>query len=194
MHIDAINLPKLTMNNLEFSGLSDWDCLKSLLSNKDLEEVDIIKAFSDFENLTLDSHYGIFELLPGVRETLEVCLLNGWDNAVLSGNTKRRAIHKLESTQIIDYFSHELFFCCESGESRFDIASRAARIKSNYNRYVIIGDTPLDIEVGKKINIPTISVSTGNFPYEVLYKLNPGNVFINFKNQAQRLIKHLDSV
>jgi phosphoglycolate phosphatase len=118
-----------------------------------------------------------FELLPGVRETLEVLHEHPrYRSALLTGNIKPMADLKTELMGLEKYFTLPGAFGEESHIRRDLPALAAQRIRESIDvnlppeHFIVIGDTPNDIDCGRHFGARTVAVGTGRFysPKEIL--------------------------
>jgi phosphoglycolate phosphatase-like HAD superfamily hydrolase len=111
-----------------------------------------------------------FELLPGVRETLEA--LNAhprYQSALVTGNIKPMAQLKMELVGLDHFFTLPGAFGDES-HNRRDLPARAAeRIRKHLQmdlapeQFIVIGDTPNDIDCARHFGARAVAVGTGRF-------------------------------
>ena len=118
-----------------------------------------------------------FELLPGVRETLDVLHEHPhYRSALLTGNIKPMADLKTELMGLEKYFTLPGAFGEESHIRRDLPALAAQRIRESIGvnlppeHFIVIGDTPNDIDCGRHFGARTVAVGTGRFysPEEIL--------------------------
>jgi len=167
------------------SGCTDYEVLETLIKhsqyNKDLILSQIYKELDKESGRPKKQKF--YKLYPGVRNILKVVQNLGWRNGILTGNTKVRAIQKLNATKIVNLFDTKLVFTCQYGEYREDIGIRAKDYleKKQFRRVVYVGDTPRDILVAKKSNFFIVSVCSGNFTESTLKKFCPDLIIRNLK-------------
>jgi phosphoglycolate phosphatase len=111
-----------------------------------------------------------FEVLPGVRETLET-LANDprYASALVTGNIKSMAYLKMELVGLEEFFTLPGAFGDES-HNRRDLPARAAERIREYLRmdlvpdqFIVIGDTPNDIDCARHFGARALAVGTGRF-------------------------------
>ncbi len=115
----------------------------------------------------------VFEVLPGVREVLEAVTDHPrYKSALLTGNIEPAAYLKMEMMGLADYFPLPGAFGDESHDRRDLPALAAERIRCQLNldlapeQFIVIGDTPNDIECAKHFGARSLAVHTGRF-YEL---------------------------
>jgi phosphoglycolate phosphatase-like HAD superfamily hydrolase len=109
-----------------------------------------------------------FQLLPGVRETLEALASHPrYESALVTGNIKPMAQLKMELVGLDHFFTLPGAFGDES-HNRRDLPARAAeRIRKHLNldlapeQFIVIGDTPNDIDCARHFGARAVAVSTG---------------------------------
>jgi phosphoglycolate phosphatase-like HAD superfamily hydrolase len=200
LHLEvARNLgSKLSTIPFESAGLTDSDIIEQLLSlsgnNCDSGALKI--ALHELDELSVQSDLTtIFEVLPGVVEALEYMKSNSWDIGVLTGNTFRRAMSKIEKIELTGFISQKFIFTCNPGESREDIAKRAHSVLQNFDvqKTTIIGDTPADIFVARQVGYNAISVATGKFDLENLARHKPDLLLKNFHSSLTKVAEFFNS-
>jgi phosphoglycolate phosphatase len=108
-----------------------------------------------------------YRLMPGVAELLETLEKNQkWFLGIATGNFQEAAWAKLERGKIHHYFKFGGFACDSRNRTELTQAAiaRGEKVlgeKINPNEILLIGDTPLDIAVGKNLKIKTVGVATG---------------------------------
>lgn len=182
--------------NFELSGLTDYEVLISLAKSSEgkIDRKRILTAFNnlDEESRRLDK-VSTFDLYPGVQEILESLISLGWDNGILSGNTRSRIVSKLDNTGLTKYFTQDLIFGCEFGDSRENIANKAREFLQfkKYSNVLILGDTPNDIAAARAVGFPVISVATGNYSFTQLSTYKPDLLLQDLTKDAEVLFSFL---
>src|SRR6185503_12775595 len=111
-----------------------------------------------------------FELLPGVRETLEALDVHPrYQSALVTGNIKPMAELKMELVGLDRFFTLPGAFGDESHNRRDLPASAAERIRKHLQmdlapeQFIVIGDTPNDIDCAHHFGARAVAVGTGRF-------------------------------
>ena len=112
----------------------------------------------------------VFELLPGVREVLQAVHEHPrYRSALLTGNIEPMAYLKMELVGLERYFTLPGAFGDES-HNRRDLPARAAeRIRKHLQmdlapeQFIVIGDTPNDIDCARHFGARAVAVGTGRF-------------------------------
>jgi phosphoglycolate phosphatase len=109
-----------------------------------------------------------FELLPGVRETLQAVADHPrYHSALLTGNIEPAAYLKMELVGLAEFFDLPGAFGDESHDRRDLPALAADRIRKHLQldlapeQFIVIGDTPNDIECARHFGARSLAVGTG---------------------------------
>ena len=182
--------------SFETQGVTDWEIIYRLLLSAqhpvDQNEIAQILARLDILSEQIDGET-IFLDKPGVVNFLKHFNSNIWTLGILTGNSKKRALAKLEQVSMTNYFNSDYIFACEISEKRIDIAHRARNYANSKNveTIVIIGDTPLDISVAREIGASVISVATGKYSKNDLRKYEPDLLIENVKVSGHEILQFL---
>lgn len=123
----------------------------------------------------------VFELLPGVREALEAVHEHPrYRSALLTGNIEPAAWLKMELVGLSEFFDLPGAFGDESHDRR-DLPTLAAdRIRRHLQlelaprQFIVIGDTPNDIECARHFGARSLAIGTGRlFSREDILACNP---------------------
>ncbi|HOP32663.1 MAG TPA: HAD family hydrolase [Candidatus Hydrothermia bacterium] len=124
-----------------------------------------------------------YVVLPYVRETLDFLLKeNEFVLGLATGNVEEGARIKLERGDLNKYFPFGGFG--SDSRVRSEIVRKAVERGGNYSKkkpdeVYVIGDTPLDIEAGKKASCKTIGIATSIYSVEELKKCKPDYTISN---------------
>lgn len=112
----------------------------------------------------------VFELLPGVREALQAVHAHPrYQSALVTGNIEPAAWLKMEIVGLSEFFTLPGAFGDESHDRRDLPALAAERIRKHLQidlapeQFIVIGDTPNDIECAKHFGARSLAVDTGRF-------------------------------
>lgn len=128
-------------------------------------------------------------IIPGIREILQYTTkLSNIYHALGTGNIERGARIKLAPHAVNGYFPVGGFG--DRPVERWEIIKEAVERSSIYydltfdrNDIYVIGDTPFDIECGKKMGVKTIAVATGSHPPHELKAHHPNYFFMNLEDR-----------
>jgi len=163
--------------DLHVSGMTDLQIVFEALNDAGISQEEILaRAEVLVARLTEEARRvtgngeKFFELLPGVRETLEA--LNAhprYQSALVTGNIKPMAQLKMELVGLDHFFTLPGAFGDES-HNRRDLPARAAeRIRKHLRmdlapeQFIVIGDTPNDIDCARHFGARAVAVGTGRF-------------------------------
>lgn len=183
---------KVKINFDGYHGLTERHNLKDIFLKQNLiiseEELDNFFDFSGNKYIVQDRN---INLIPHVLESLKK-LKEKYYLGLVTGSQKLVALKCLKSAGIKNYFSTGAF-----GNESYD---RSELVQLSIERAInhgwrghdiyVIGDTPKDIESGKKANtknIKTIGVLTGSGTLEQLKSSNPDYILKNLSELSSIL-------
>jgi len=143
----------------------------------------------------------VFELLPGVRETLEALSAHPrYESALVTGNIKPMAQLKMELVGLDHFFTLPGAFGDES-HNRRDLPARAAeRIRKHLQmdlapeQFIVIGDTPNDIDCAHHFGARAVAVGTGRFySEEEVLNYKPDKFLLDLSD-VDLVLRTLDSL
>ena len=161
--------------DLHVSGMTDLQIVIEALSDAGISREEILaRADVLVARLTEEARRvtgngaKFFELLPGVRETLEALAAHPrYESALVTGNIKPMAELKMELVGLSQFFTLPGAFGDES-HNRRDLPARAAeRIRKHLQmdlapeQFIVIGDTPNDIDCARHFGARAVAVGTG---------------------------------
>jgi phosphoglycolate phosphatase len=165
------------LSDLHVSGMTDLQIVFEALAETDVsqehvrEKIDHLsrRLTEEARRVTCNGRQ-FFQLLPGVRETLEVLHEHPrYQSALLTGNIKPMAELKMELMGLDQFFTLPGAFGEESHIRRNLPALAAERIRNHLGldvppqHFIVIGDTPNDIDCGRHFGARTMAVGTGRF-------------------------------
>jgi|688.fasta_scaffold411833_2 phosphoglycolate phosphatase len=135
-------------------------------------------------NIELDHWLHYDTLIEGVHKTFDFLISNNYKLLLLtSRQSKINTKYQLDRLNLTNYFNNILI--TENKASKYELIKTC-----NLNgRSMIIGDTGVDIEVGKKFNFTTVSVLSGFRNLNSLNKYNPDYIIENF-NQIITILNY----
>src|SRR6476469_11274081 len=161
--------------DMHVSGMTDLQIVFEALNDADITQEQIL-AHADVlvSRLTEEARrvtgngVKFFELLPGVRETLETLSEHPrYESALVTGNIKPMAQLKMELVGLDQFFTLPGAFGDES-HNRRDLPARAAeRIRKHLQldlapeQFIVIGDTPNDVDCAHHFGARAFAVGTG---------------------------------
>jgi phosphoglycolate phosphatase len=173
---------------MRVSGMTDLQIVYEALSDAGITQEEILaRAEVLVSRLTEEARrvtgngMKFFEVLPGVRETLQALADHPrYESALVTGNIKPMAYLKMELVGLEHFFTLPGAFGDES-HNRRDLPARAAeRIREHLQvdlapeQFIVIGDTPNDIDCAQHFGARAVAVGTGRFySTKELLKHNP---------------------
>ena len=160
MHVSGMTDLQIVFEALNDSGISQEEILARA-------EVLVARLTEEARRVT-GNGVKFFELLPGVRETLEALAAHPrYESALVTGNIKPMAELKMELVGLDHFFTLPGAFGEES-HNRRDLPGRAAeRIRKHLKldlapeQFIVIGDTPNDIDCARHFGARAVAVGTG---------------------------------
>lgn len=165
------------LSDMRVSGMTDLQIVFEALKETKISQDEIkeqlermcVRLTEEARRIT-GNGVQFFQLLPGVRETLEILHEHPrYRSALLTGNIKPMAELKLELMNLDKFFTLPGAFGEESHIRRQLPALAADRIRIHLQQdlapeqFIVIGDTPNDIDCGRHFGARTVAVGTGRF-------------------------------
>lgn len=180
--LDDLKIDYPNMENEGFSGRTDHDILSSFLVNHGFDK-DLYQAMKALylertdEEMTsehVDRHSHIDEAISFFDET-------GAYIGLLTGNYPQAAEAKLRVADIHYDFKFGAFGEFDTDRNQLPLIAlreveKALGIKPDPARFIIIGDTPRDIECANSAGMHCIAVTTGRFSESELREFNPSMI------------------
>jgi len=163
--------------NMRVSGMTDLQIIAEALRDEGFSHHDIREQIHHLsEKLTAEARKitgngePFFEVLPGVKETLEVLSNHPrYRSALVTGNIEPMAQLKMELVGLDQFFTLPGAFGDESHQRR-DLPERAAKRINTFlqtdlqpKQFIVIGDTPNDIDCAHHFGARAVAVGTGRF-------------------------------
>ena len=163
--------------DMRVSGMTDLQIVFEALNDAGISQEEIlaqaevlVARLTEEARRVTGNGAKFFELLPGVRETLETLSTHPrYESALLTGNIKPMAQLKMELVGLDHFFTLPGAFGDES-QNRRDLPARAAdRIRKHLQldlapeQFIVIGDTPKDIDCARHFGARALAVGTGRF-------------------------------
>jgi phosphoglycolate phosphatase len=159
------------------SGMTDLQIIAEALRDEGFTHEHIrerlddlrVRYMQEMERATsVDKEF--FYLLPGAREVLEATASDPrYHNALLTGNIEPAAHLKMRLVGLSGFFDLPGAFGDESHDRRDLPELAAARINAYLNldlppsQFIVIGDTPNDIDCARHFGARAVAVGTGRF-------------------------------
>ena len=162
---------------MQVSGMTDLQIVYEALSHEGFTQQDIFaqvqvltsRLTEEAKKITMNGTK-FFEVLPGVRETLEAVSQHPrYQSALVTGNIEPMAQLKMQLMGLDKYFTLPGAFGDESHNRRDLPALAAERIRKYLQidlppeHFIVIGDTPNDIDCARHFGARAVAVGTGRF-------------------------------
>jgi len=190
------------------SGMTDLQIVFEALSDAGISREEIlthaevlVARLTEEARRVTGNGVKFFELLPGVRKTLEALAAHPrYESALVTGNIKPMAELKMELVGLSQFFTLPGAFGDES-HNRRDLPARAAeRIRKHLQmdlapeQFIVIGDTPNDIDCAQHFGARSVAVGTGRFySREEILACEPDAV-LNDLSDVRVVIETLDQL
>lgn len=163
------------LSDMQVSGMTDLQIVYEALSDHGFTQEEILaraevlaSRLTEEAKRVTGNGTKFFELLPGVRETLEALAAHSrYESALVTGNIESMAQLKMELVGLSEFFTLPGAFGDES-HNRRDLPARAAeRIRKHLQmdlapeQFIVIGDTPNDIDCARHFGARAVAVGTG---------------------------------
>jgi phosphoglycolate phosphatase-like HAD superfamily hydrolase len=183
--------------DMRVSGMTDLQIVFEALSDAGISQDEIlaqsevlVSRLTEEARRVTGNGEKFFELLPGVRDTLEALAAHPrYQSALVTGNIKPMAQLKMELVGLDHFFTLPGAFGDESHNRRDLPAAAAERIRKHLQldlppeHFIVIGDTPNDIDCGRHFGARTVAVGTGRFySHEEILACEPDAVLADLSN------------
>lgn len=193
---------------MQVSGMTDMQIFIEALGNHGITHDHLRERITVLgERLTEEARkvtgngVPFFELLPGVRETLEALDRHPrYRSALLTGNIESMAYLKMELVGLEQFFTLPGAFGDESHNRRDLPALAAERIRKHLEldlapeQFIVIGDTPNDIDCARHFGARAVAVGTGRFYSNEEVLQHAPDKFLPDLVNVEAVIKTLDEL
>ena len=185
------------LGDMRVSGMTDLQIIFEALSDSDVSQEQIVaqidllsRRITEEARRVTGNGVEFFQLLPGVRETLQTLHDHPrYQSALLTGNIKPMADLKMELMGLDQFFTLPGAFGEESHIRRDLPALAADRIRTHLQanippeHFIVIGDTPNDIDCAHHFGARAVAVGTGRFySNEEIFKCKPDKFLPDLSN------------
>ena len=198
-HLKAIN----KVLNVYYSGISDSSGMTDLeiiraIANKNSRELSTKEIDSIFENLdeltVEEMYYSPLGENINISHTLQVIKSLGLTNGILTGNSPKRAISKIDSAGLHTYFDFNFAYFGDAALDRINLVENCTESLNKYNlrKIIIVGDSPRDIQAAKNFGLDIVAIATGKHSYQELLTFNPNLLLHDLKIDFDIFIDYLE--
>jgi phosphoglycolate phosphatase-like HAD superfamily hydrolase len=166
-----------TLETMRVSGMTDLQIIAEALREEGLTHHDIRDQIDKISRRLTEEARKVtgngepfFEILPGVRQTLQALKEHDrYQSALLTGNIEPMAQLKMELVGLQEFFKLPGAYGDESHERRALPELAAERIRKELKidlapeQFIVIGDTPNDIDCARHFGARAVVVGTGRF-------------------------------
>ena len=186
--LDDLEINYPNMESDPFSGRTDHDILTSFLANHNFDETLYQKLKAVYlERITTRIQKVHVIRQPHIGQAISYFNELGSYIGLLTGNYPSAATAKLKIADIHFDFSFGAFGEFDTDRNQLpmialDTVRKNLGIEPDPSKFVIIGDTPRDIECAQYAGMKSVAVTTGKFSKEELSSNNPDLVLENLAN------------
>lgn len=178
------------------SGMTDRQIIQRYLEVNGIPATDslLVSILEKLDEITeIELRISPVMPLPGSLNALREMRRRGWSNAVLTGNTPKRAALKLDSAGLGNEFFGAPGFFGAIHSSRESVVEEAMNIVSSFSsvRIAVVGDTPRDVDAARSAGLPVAGVATGKCAFEELELSKADLVIPNLDSGLRKLIEWL---
>ena len=183
----------ITTDGVSFSGRTDPDILRAVLSHNGHEPSDdavqsALSAYVSVARSAIQSAH--VRSLPGIRSLLRT--LSDRDDvhlALVTGNVEPIAYHKLEAVGLSKHFSTGAFGSDHAERDALpplaiQRATEATAHSFTREQTVVIGDTDRDVQCAKAAGVRSVAVCTGGSDRETLERSNPDALLSDLRDPS----------
>jgi len=190
---------------MRVSGMTDLQIVLEALRHEGFtpdhirERIDLLRTryIEEMKRVTSNGQQ-FFQLLPGVVETLEAVDAHPrYQSALMTGNIEPAAHLKMDLVGLSKYFKLPGSFGDESHDRRdlpalaADRIGRRLKLDLRPSQFIVIGDTPNDIDCAHHFGARALAVNTGRFySRDDLLKHNP-DAFLADLSDTQEVLATL---
>ena len=168
-------------------GQTDFEIISELVRVNDIDPGVIPSALDLLDKLTNDElQRQPLLATPNAKLTIDEFAKRGYTNGLLTGNTRARAIAKLDSAGLIKQINQLYFYDGQLAQNRFQLGQYVSESLSRLGIHdvLIVGDTPLDIQASRSAGFSCVAVATGSFSSNDLASYDPDfliqDLFVGF--------------
>jgi phosphoglycolate phosphatase-like HAD superfamily hydrolase len=193
---------------MKVSGMTDLQIVGEALRGEGFTHEHILERIDHLRKSYMAAMYKVtgngeefFQVLPGVRETLQALAAHPrYQSALVTGNIEPAAYLKMKLVGLSEFFTLPGAFGDESHDRRDLPALAADRIRKHLEldlapeQFIVIGDTPNDIECAQHFGARSLAIGTGRFyTQEALLACNPDALLPDLSDIKQ-VVQTLDEL
>jgi phosphoglycolate phosphatase-like HAD superfamily hydrolase len=182
---------------MQVSGMTDLQIIGEALRDEGftnehiLERIDHLReSYMTAMRKATGTGGEFFQLLPGVRETLQAVADHPrYQSALLTGNIEAAAHLKMELVGLSEFFTLPGAFGDESHDRRdlpalaYERICRKLELELDRQQFIVIGDTPNDVDCARHFGMCSLAVGTGRlYGIEAVRACNPDALLPDFSD------------
>jgi len=176
------------IEGVSLAGRTDCDIFNTFIDGND-KQTELFEELKEeyihtLEQILEEKHIKVFE---GVRSCLDILADSGAHVGLLTGNFKRSGFNKLRIAGIAEYFHFGGFG--EHHRNRNDLPSLAfsdyyqySELEADPSQFIVIGDTPKDIQCAKYGGARSVAITTGFYSHKELANHKPDLIIDSLAN------------
>lgn len=183
------------LESFSFAGKTDHDIFRSLLGKQQADDSRYNRLKQSYvQQMKLKLQATHLHLYEAVEACLHYLADAGFQLGLLTGNYREVADYKLSRSNLHHFFTFGAFGDHHRDRNKLGPAAlssyyqRYSRV-SDPSEYVIIGDTPKDIQCAKSLGCTSVAVTTGHYSREVLLDHKPDLILNSLKNPEEWMEK-----
>ncbi len=173
----GISLPRGEYNKKFHFPTIDFFCEQGC----DRKVLESSTTYSDLFHVVYETGAAKCRTRKGAREVLQWLKENFVDSVILSNHMERKIRKQLQRLKLVDYFLEVLantdYSTTQSGNNKINRLDNYFQKTGQNPKYSwIVGDSPEDIEIGKRFNMRTAAITNGYISTDRLKASNPDHV------------------
>jgi phosphoglycolate phosphatase-like HAD superfamily hydrolase len=183
-HFNLNDSKFLNPKNYEFNGKTDIEILIEILTSLKIEVSanEFVQIVRELEEITeSDTTNASFKSLPGINVTLKDCKKNNMTNGILTGNTLKRCLIKLQNVDILNNFDPRYIYTADEklmSEKRRDIIKKAyTENLSKFKKIIFIGDSFYECSIFNELGYNYVAICKNDLDLKECFRLNPNLTF-----------------
>lgn len=193
--MEGHSLDPKVLEDFTFAGKTDHDIFRSLLGSQHSDDSLYHRLKHGYvQQMKLKLQATHLHLYEAVEACLHYLANAGYHLGLLTGNFREVADCKLSRSNLHHFFSFGAFGDHHSDRNKLGPAALSSYNQrysraSNPSEYVIIGDTPKDIQCAKSLGCASVAVTTGHYSREMLLDYEPDIILDSLINPEEWLVK-----
>ena len=179
--LDELDIDYPDMESDSFSGRTDHDIFTSFLVNHDFDEElyqEYKRQYLEYLENVLLANTDKVRRIEDIDEALDFFFDGDFICGLLTGNYPKAAHIKLKAANIEREFSFGAFGEFEKDRNKLPFMAmnnvqEVHGFDPEPSRFIVLGDTPRDIQCAKNAGMKSVAVTTGNYERQELAEFKP---------------------